>query len=651
MLGFPNASQDEKDTIDENPLQSIRVGHFEGALVKGRAIEPRDMRTVTVTDIAHCPFAVGESSPAVSQSPATNTPDPNFPNSFAVGGDPPPPTPATTSPVKVEPSNFPSGFDVTAPGGPGRNTNSPGSLANITTTTSIDPGTRATALHVNPLPPVEPPVAISPNGNSTIPAENATVAALDPSSPQNSTSTQDPPSSVTPISIHITSSTHKSSSTSIPIAHSPSNVLGNTPSAVPPASPSNPKPATSNSLVVDGDPASSQNVASTPNNGSVALRARAVETQFERSNWTWRNSISRRMKAQITPRALPKIVDRDQDPTTVIQGAVVCVIVPQIVAASPPSSPSVSYIGASFPIPNPPLPAPPVASPSLSASSAPAPAPTPASAPTTTYLGDVFTSILRPTSIPASPDRSRPSVETTAPRFTPPNHTPIISASFPIIQITTSKPTSLSTILGAMPPFASFSDTEPVVTVTDFNTDGQPISTRVVEVVPTTITELNSDGQPTATRTLDPFTTIVETDSAGQLISVVVNDPLTTVTELDQSGQPTATIISNVPLTTITIYDSSEVPIATTIASVTSQSDLVQSSGSVSSVSNQSGSSKGAQGTTTSTRIITISLEAPTPTTATTTRHSGAGRSVENSRMRLSCMLVALGGFVLGGLF
>ena len=316
------------------------------------------------------------------------------------------------------------------------------------------------------------------------------------------------------------------------VAHSPPNIPANTAATVNPAPTSNPITSTSNSATADGDSISSQDVASTPNNGSLALRPRAVETPFGRSNWTWSNSFSRQMKAQITPRALPKIVNRDLEPTTVTREAGVCVIIPQMIAASPPSSPSTTpFLGTVLgPIPNPPSPAPPAAATGLSPSAPPAPAPVPV--PTTTYLGDALTPILPAASAPASPNGLPPDVESIAPGFNLPD----------------------------------------------------PISTRVVNTAPTTITELNSDGQPTATRTLDSFTTILEVNSKSQLVSIIVNDPITTLTELDQSGKPTATIITNVPLTTITIYGSFGLPISTRIVAVSGQSVLHQSNRTVSSI-------------------------------------------------------------------
>ena len=614
MLGSPNTSQYDKDAIDKIPFESavrqVPVG-MKDTWMRGGVIGPRGMQTFTVTDISDCPFVVGEPSAAASKSPSRN---PSYPSGFPVAGEPPSPT-AIPSPQPTI-SSFP--------------------------TPIVDPGAQPpfiTTLHVNPAPPPEPepsavrppvapPAAISRNGNSTIPVGNDTITASDPSSEQNSTSTQDPPESQTPISIPVISSTHKSSSTTIPIAHFPPNVLDKTATVVKPAPPPNPKPATTSSVAVDGAPNPSENVASALNNGSLALRPRAVETPFERSNWTWSNSFSRKMKAQITPRAVPKIVNRDQDPVTLIQEAVVCVIIAQIIPPSPPSSPSTSYLRAAVGLlPNAHSPAPPVAAPGLS----PSPTP-PVAAPGLSLSPPPASAEISPA--PSSRDAPLPGVETAAPGFNPPQPT---------------EPAAPTTMLGAISPFATLFDTEPVVTVTDFNTDGQPISTRVVDAAPTTITEVGSDGQPTATRTLDPFTTIVEVNSVGQLVSIVVNDPITTLTELDQSGQPTATIITNVPLTTITLYDSSGLPVSTIIAAVTGQSDLFQSNSAISFGSIGSGSSERARSTTISTRIITISLEAPTPAAATP-GHSGAGRSVEKSRMRLLILLVVLVGVILGGL-
>ena len=388
VSGLTNSGQNENNKNSfQSAVQHIPIGedHFEYTLFTAGIIRPRDMQTVTVTDISDCSFTIAESSDipphlptagvlvsappdqVAPSIPAAALPPPGFPD---VPGPPPPqdipsglPNAGGAPPAaQVSPSGAPSLIPVSIIAYP--NTTTAPTL-NVPTPTAIDPGNEASvapSLHVHSKrPPVQSPSAISHDGNSTIPVGNAAITPSDPSSPQNSTPTQDPPSSQTPISSQVSLSTYKSSS--IPIAHVPPNIPENTVAVVNPAPPPNPTSATSSSAVVDGDPTSSQTVASTPNNGSLALRPRAVETPFGRSNWTWSNSFSRQMKAQITPRALPKIVERDQDPTTVIHGAVVCVIIPQMVAASPPSSPTSYFGNALRPIPNPPSPAPPAAPP------------------------------------------------------------------------------------------------------------------------------------------------------------------------------------------------------------------------------------------------------------------------------------------------
>lgn len=204
-----------------------------------------------------------------------------------------------------------------------------------------------------------------------------------------------------------------------------------------------------------------------------------------------------------------------------------------------------------------------------------------------------------------------------------------------------------TSVLAAFGPVGQ-TNTESLTTLVEYNTDGTLTSTQVIVgnsvtrfaiAAPVTVTDYDSNDQPTATRTLSPITSIVQFNSQGQAVStILINDPVTTQTLYDSAGRPISTTIMNAPLTTVTYYNSNAGVVSTKIVAVTGSTRSGNSSASISKQNTSSRSSSSEDPRTAS------------PSSSTSPSKNG-GRSITKSESRVPFWVGVLGGFILAAWF
>jgi hypothetical protein len=184
-------------------------------------------------------------------------------------------------------------------------------------------------------------------------------------------------------------------------------------------------------------------------------------------------------------------------------------------------------------------------------------------------------------------------------------------------------------------PPGQVSNTEPVITYTQLNSNGVPISTEVFLGDPITrlaidepvmVTHYDINGQPTATQTLVPITTVVKYNSKGQPISTFfINDPITTETFYNSAGQPITTTIMNDPLTKI--IDSNGEIIYTALTRQSNQSKQNASSSGKPSLISGTPTTMITSSTDPSTVFVTLTTSSPAASEARSILNGGVGRA------------------------
>ena len=238
---------------------------------------------------------------------------------------------------------------------------------------------------------------------------------------------------------------------------------------------------------------------------------------------------------------------------------------------------------------------------------------------------------------------------------TVPTHSSALGAFSSLKQVVNPDPASISMLftVGSHPQIIA---PESLATPTQFDTDGVLTSTQVIAGNPATrfataaavtVTDYDSSGQPTATRTLNPSTSTARFNSQSQTDSTILsNDPVTTQTFYDASGRPTSTTIITAQLTTVTVYNSNGGAVQTKIVTVTGSS---RSGDPISSPSANSSASRGKQNTSStlsSSTLITVLLESPQTASPSSSPSKSAGSSITKSQLRVSFWVGILGAFI-----